>query len=433
MALSLPDLPYIAFGRGCYLFDRDGKRYIDGSGGPAVFAMGHAHPEINMAIREQLHQIAHGYRLLFLSDPWIELAKQLQELTGMPHVTFVSGGSEAVEACLKIALQYQSAIGQPGRHLFIARDRSYHGNTLGALSVSGHSARRMPFESALLPVHFIPAVNAYRSQVPAETLAAHAAHELEEAIRTLSPERVAAFIFEPIVGAAGGCVPAPPGYARRIREICDRYGIIMIADEVMCGAGRTGTWRALEADGVMPDVMSTAKGLAAGYVPLGAALYTERVRAAILSRYETVQSGHTFSAHTLACAAGLAVQRIIKRDHLLAAVREKGERLHTMLLDALADLPSVGDIRGRGLFWGVEFVADRDSKRPFAPEQKFHARLHQAALARGLICYANGGNVDGVSGDHVLLAPPYIANEAELEEIVDKLRGAIQDVEQQLL
>lgn len=427
-----PVLPKVAYGKGCSVFDTTGKRYIDGSGGPAVYCLGHSHPEVNQAIIDQLEKIAHGYRYTFTSDPWEELSLLLKEFCGgtLHHGVFVSSGSEANESCMKIALQYHSARNEKSRRKFVARQRSYHGNTLGALSVSGFQARREPFEGSLLDVHFISAVNAYRPPIGVhpEQLAEYAANELAEAIEKIGPEKVAAFMFEPIVGAAGGVVPSPPGYASLIRKVCNRYGILMIADEVMCGAGRCGTWRALEQDGVEPDILSVAKGLAGGYVPLGAALYTENVRAQILQRYENVQTGHTFTSHTLACAAGAAVQRIIKRDKLLNKIKEDGIYLRNILHQALGHLPYVGDIRGRGFFWGIEFVRDRDKKQPFDSSLKVYERIKQRTLENGLICYPNGGNIDGISGDHVLLAPPYIASRDELDEIVVKLQRSVADV-----
>src|SRR5581483_5587267 len=345
-------LPKVAYGQGCYVFDTDGRRYIDGSGGPAVFSLGHAHPEVNQAIKDQLDRIAHGYRYTFTSDPLEELTAMIAESAGggLKHMTFCSSGSEAIESCLKIALQYHASLGKPERCRFIARERSWHGNTLGALSVSGFLDRRAAFEGALMPASLLSAANMYRppAGVLPEDVAAFCANELEQEIRRLGPEKVAAFIFEPVVGAAGGCVPAPPTYAQRVREICDRYGVLMIADEVMCGAGRTGTWRALQHDGVEPDIMSVAKGLGGGYVTLSAAVYHERLRGPMYQRYGGLLTGHTFTGHTLACAAGVAVQKIVRRDHLLEKVRENGILLKRMLSDALGARPYVGDIRGRG-------------------------------------------------------------------------------------
>ena len=427
------DLPKVAYGQGCYVVDQDGKRYIDGSGGPSVFCLGHGHPEVNAAIKDQLDRIAHGYRYTFSSDPLEELTAMVVESCssggpeggsgGLKHMTFCSSGSEAIESCLKIALQYHVALGEPGRCRFIARERSWHGNTLGALSISGFLDRRSAFEGALPQASLLSPANAYRppTGIFPEDVAAFCAQELENEIQRLGAERVAAFVFEPVVGAAGGCVPAPPGYAKRVREICDRHGVLMIADEVMCGAGRTGTWRALQHDGVEPDIMAVAKGLAGGYVPLSAAIYHERLRDPMYQRFGGLLTGHTFTGHTLGCAAGVAVQKIIRRGNLLEAVRENGLLLKRMLSDALGDKHYVGDIRGRGYFVGLEIVADRATKQPYPRDRMIHRKIGAQTMANGLICYPVGGNVDGKSGDIVIISPPYIATREELVEIVEKL------------
>ncbi len=427
-------LPKIAYGKGSYLFDTDGRRYIDGSGGPAVFCLGHGNEEVNTAIKAQLDRVAHGYRYTFTSDPLEQLTEIVRRRcgagSGLQRMIFVSSGSEAVESCLKIALQYHSARGEASRRRFIARERSWHGNTLGALAVSGFRDRRLPFEGALVEASHLSPVNAYRppAGVKPENLAEHCANELEQEIARLGAEHVAAFIFEPVVGAAGGAVPAPPGYARRVREICERTGVLMIADEVMCGAGRCGTWRALEHDGVVPDIMSVAKGLGGGYLPLGAAIYHERLWQPMQARHGGLMTGHTFTAHTTACAAGVAVQTIVERDKLVERVAKEGPRLMGMLREAVGGLPFVGDIRGRGFFIGIELVADRASKEPYDPALQLFARVRDKSFANGLICYPAGGNVDGVKGDHVIIAPPYNASESELGEIVDKLATSLKQV-----
>jgi len=428
---SLEGLPRVAWGRGSYVFDAGGRRYLDASGGPAVFCLGHAHPEVNAAIEAQLHKIAHGYRYSFTSEPLEQLTAQLLAACGpeFESIVFVSGGSEAVESALKVALQYHSARGERTRRRFIARRRSWHGNTLGALAVSDFRARREPFEGALVEASFLSSVNAYRPPegVAPGAVAESCAAELEAEILRLGAERVCAFIFEPVVGAAGGVVPAPPGYARRVREICDRHGVLMIADEVMCGAGRTGTFRALEHDGVVPDVMAIAKGLGGGYVPLGATLYTRRV-GAVLDADGGPLTGHTFSGHTLACAAAVAVQSVIQRDGLIARVRRDGEALRGALAAELGAVEAVGEVRGRGFFVGVELVADRATRRPFEAEVRLAARIGRAAADDGLLCYPVGGNVDGERGDAVILAPPYNATPGELDELVSRFTRAVRSV-----
>jgi len=429
-------LPRVAWGQGLYVYDSTGKRYIDASGGPAVYCLGHSHPEVNEAIKQQLDKIAHGYRYSFTSDAQDELSASIAASCGhgLDAIVFVSGGSEAVESALKIALQYHSARGAQSRRRFIARRRSWHGNTLGALSVSDFVSRRAPFEGALIEASFVSSVNAYRppAGVAVADLAEHCARELETEILRLGADKVAGFIFEPVVGAASGVVPAPPDYARRVREICTRHGVLMIADEVMCGSGRCGTWRALEHDGVVPDIMTIAKGLGAGYIPLGAAVYQHSILETLAKHDGGPLTGHTFTAHTTACAAGAAVQRIVKRDQLVERVRSEGESFQALLRDSLSGLEAVGDIRGRGFFIGVEFVADRATRAPFDPALQLSARIGRQAVERGLLCYAISGNVDGTRGDAVILAPPYIATRAQLAEIAavfsDSARAALAEI-----
>ncbi|WP_366556500.1 aspartate aminotransferase family protein [Aquibaculum sediminis] len=422
-------LPKVAHGQGCELFDDQGKRYLDGSGGPALFSLGYAHPEVNAAISEQLSRIQFGYSTTFTSDAIDGLAEMIAEEAGpeLKYTSFVSGGSEATETAIKVALQYHAAQGNPGRTHFIARRQSWHGYTLGSLSISGHLARRRPYENVLMPVTFVSPANEYRPPlgVAPEGLTDHLARELEEAILRIGPGKVAGFIFEPVVGAAGGAVPCPPGYAQKVREICDRYGVLMIADEVMCGIGRCGSWRALALeDDCQPDIMTIAKGMGGGYMPLGACVYRQSVYEAITDQYGTVASVHTYSGHTLACAAGLAVLQVIRRDGLVEKCRRDGDYLMDALRKRFGQTAHAGDIRGRGLFVAIELVEDRDSKRPFPPERKMADRVRAAALEEGLICYPSSGTVDGINGDHVLLSPPYIATQAEFDEMVEKLAKA---------
>ncbi len=404
------------------MYDQQGRRYLDGSGGPAVFSLGHAHPEVNDAIERQLRRIAHGYRYSFSSDPLEELEDWITRQAGPSYRTmvFVSGGSEAMESALKLALQYHSARGAESRRRFIARRRSWHGNTLGALSISDFEARRAPFEGALIPASFIGPVNAYRlpEGVAPSDLVAHAARELEEEILRIGPSRVAAFVLEPVVGAAGCVIPPPEGYMQAIHAVCARHGVLLIADEVMCGSGRTGHWRALEPEGVEADIFAVAKGLAGGYVPLGAAICRNEI-ADVLRQDGGILTGHTFSGHTLACAAGVAVQTIIERDGLLARMRSRGVQLLQDLRSSLASVAAVGDIRGRGYFIGIEFVADRSSREPYPADAQVGQKIARAAATAGLLVYPTGGNVDGVRGDGLILAPPYNATDEELEALLD--------------
>jgi hypothetical protein len=429
-------MPRISHGKGVYLYDESGKQYIDGSGGPVLFCIGHGNEEVTEAVKAQLDKVAFGYTKFFSSAAQEDLKALIGECAGggLTRMVYVSSGSEAVESCLKVALQYHQANGEPSRTRFISRERSFHGNTLGALSVSGFLERRQPYEGALSQVSFLSPVNTYRppAGVAPEDVAAHGAKELEDEIQRLGPGNVAAFIFEPVVGAAGGAVPAPPGYAKRVREICDRHGVLLISDEVLCGVGRCGTWRALEEDGVVPDLMSVAKGLAGGYVPLGAAVFQEYIERTILTRYEAIASGHTFTGHTAACAAGLAVQTIIKRDKLLAKVRADGAYMFDQLNEALGQMHLVGDIRGRGMLAGIEIVRDRETKESYEPEKRLHLRIKDRAFENGLIVYPLGGNVDGVRGDQVLIAPPYTATRAEIDEVVDKFAETLRQISDDL-
>jgi adenosylmethionine-8-amino-7-oxononanoate aminotransferase len=426
---GIEKLPRIVHGKGSYLFDAAGNRYVDGSGGPAVFCVGHAHPEVNAAIAQQLHEIAYAYRYLFTSSALETLTATVLRLCGghFQDIVYTGSGSEAVESAMKIALQHFAARGLMTKRRFIARRRSWHGNTLGALSISDFAQRRRAFEGSLLDVSFVSAANAYRRPdgVCAEDLAAHLAAELEQTIVSLGPERVAAFVFEPIVGAAGGVVPAPQGYAQAMQAVCRKYDVLMIADEVMCGSGRSGTWRALEHDGVVPDIMCIAKGLAGGYIPLAATLVTPRVAAPIHNEHGSFMTGHTFTGHTAACAAGLAVQHIVERDRLLDRVHSVGPTLQDTIRRSLSRFDEVGDVRGRGFFIGIELVRDRRTRLPFAPERALSFDIGARAFADGLICYPCSGNVDGTAGDTIIIAPPYNASDSELEEIVTKFARAV--------
>jgi adenosylmethionine-8-amino-7-oxononanoate aminotransferase len=423
-------LPRIVRGDGSYLYDAAGRRYLDGSGGPAAFSIGHGNREVNAAIAAQLERVACGYRYLFTSEPLEELTSLLLSLCGPPfgHIVYSGSGSEAVESALKVALQYWDARGFPRKKHFIARERSYHGNTLGALSVSGFPERRRPFEGSLLDASFVSAANTYRPLrgLSGAALTQALAGELEEKIETLGAERVAAFIYEPVVGAAGGAVPAPEGYAPAVQAVCARHGVLVIADEVMCGSGRCGTWRALEHDAVVPDIMAVGKGLAGGYIPLAATILSRDVGETILAAHGAILTGHTYSGHTSACAAALAVQRIIQRERLLARVQARGEALRTELRTALEPFAEAGDVRGRGYLIGIEFVRDRASREPLPPERTFSQALGRRAFEDGLIIYPCAGHVGGTAGDTVIVAPPYNATEAELAELVGKLTRAIE-------
>lgn len=424
------DYPVAVGGAGIEIVDRDGKRYIDASGGAAVSCLGHGHPRVVEAMRAQAEKLSYAHTGFFTTEPAEALADNLiaNAPSGLDKVFFVSGGSEAVEAALKMARQYFVEIGQPERRHFVARRQSYHGNTLGALAVGGNPWRRRPYEPLLMAVEHVSPCYAYRGREAGESddgYVKRLVDELEETLARLGPETVIAFVAEPVVGATMGAVPALPGYFRAIRELCDRHGILLILDEVMCGMGRTGSLFACEQEGVDPDIVTIAKGLGAGYQAIGATLASRAICEAIRDGSGFLQHGHTYMGHPIACAAGLAVQETIAEEQLLGRVRLQGARLRELLIERFEDHPNVGDVRGRGLFMGVELVADRASKRPFDPQLRLHARIKAAAMQRGLMCYAMGGTIDGRLGDHLLLAPPFTVTDAELEEIVRRLGVAI--------
>ena len=417
-------------GDGVYIVDADGNRYLDACGGAAVSCLGHSHPAVVEAIREQVSTLPYAHTSFFTTDGMEQLADLLVEAApGMGKVLLVSGGSETIEAALKLSRQYFVEIGQPDRHLFIARRQSYHGNTLGALAVGGNQWRRANFSALMVPGNHIAPCFDYRERRPDEPVEEYgrrAANELEEKILELGPANVAAFVAETVVGATAGAVPPVPGYFKRVREICDKYGVLLILDEVMCGTGRTGTMMAYEQEGIVPDIVTMAKGLAAGYQPVGALLCADAITDAIRAGSGFFQHGHTFMGHATAVAASLATIRTIQGDELLANVRARGQSLLRRLGERLAMHPNIGDVRGRGLFIGIEFVQDKENKEPLAPELKTHNRVQKAAMQRGLMVYGMGGTIDGRLGDHLLLAPPYILEDAHEDELVEKLAAAIE-------
>jgi adenosylmethionine-8-amino-7-oxononanoate aminotransferase len=422
--------PIAVHAAGAFITDGDGKRYIDGSSGAAVSCLGHNHPEVLAAMRAQMDRLDFAHTSFFTSASCEELARDLivHAPSGLSHVYFVSGGSEAIEAALKMARQYFVETGEPQRRHFIARRQSYHGNTLGALAVGGNEWRRRQFAPLLIETHHVAPCYEYRGRQPEETpesYGARLAAELEEKIAELGPDTVIAFIAETVGGATSGAITPVPGYFRLIREICDRHGILLILDEVMCGMGRTGTLYACEAEGISPDIVAIAKGLGGGYMPIGATLASDRIVAAFVEGSGLFHHGHTYIGHPLACAAALAVQTVMRRDNLIANVRSLGARLTERLEARLGSHPHVGDIRGRGLFQAIELVADRASKQPFDPRRKLHARIKAEALARGLMIYPMGGTVDGTRGDHVLIAPPFIVDGPLIDEIVERLGAAV--------
>ena len=424
-------LPTAARGDGPYILDSTGKRYLDASGGAAVSCLGHSHPAVIEAIQAQLEKIPYAHTSFFTSEPAEQLADHLiaRAPGELDRVCFVAGGSEANETAIKLARQYFVEVGQPERCRFIAREQSYHGNSIGALAMTGQPKRRAPFLPLLMEAGRIEPCYAYRHKRPDESEEAYArraADALEAEILRLGPETVAGFFAETVVGASLGAVPPGPGYFKRIREICDRYGVLLILDEVMSGMGRTGTLYACEQDGIAPDLLTCAKGLGAGYQPIGATLVARKIFDAIAAGGGSLMSTYTYIGHPTACAGALAVQHALEDEDLLSNVRRRGTELAAALQERFGNHHHVGDIRGRGLFMGLELVADRAGKEPFDPGLRLSGKLMAQAMAQGLVCYPGGGTADGASGDHILLAPPFIIDESHVEELVEKLGRAVE-------
>lgn len=423
-------LPVAVKGEGTSIIDAKGKRYIDACGGAAVSCLGHGHPRITEAIIRQARTLEYAHTSFFTTEVAEDLADYLATCApgGLDHVYFVSGGSEAIEAALKLARQYYLEIGQPSRHRFIARRQSYHGNTLGALAIGGNAWRREPFRPLLIEAHHVSPCYAYRGLEAGEsdeTYAIRLASELEQKILELGPETVAGFVAETVVGATLGAVPPVADYFRRIRAVCDKYGVLLIQDEIMCGMGRTGYLFACEEDGIVPDIIAIAKGLGGGYQPIGAILAADNIYKAIIEGTGFFQHGHTYLAHAIACAAALEVQKTIQEEDLLSNVRARGEQLDQLLRLKLGEHPHVGDIRGRGLLRGLEIVEHRGTKAPFDPARRIHAKIKSEAMVRGLMVYPMGGTVDGRLGDHVMLAPPFICTTDDIVRIADLMVTSI--------
>jgi len=423
--------PVAASGKGIHLFDREGKEYIDASGGAAVSCLGHAHPEVLAAMHAQIDRVAYAHTSFFTTEVAEELAATLVQgaPAGIGHMFMTSGGSEAMEAALKLARQYFVERGEPQRSRFIARRQSFHGNTLGALAVGGNAMRRKQYAPLLVDVARVSPCYEYRDRRDTETPEQYSerlGHELAAEISRIGGETVIAFVAETVVGATLGAAPPTPGYFKRVREICDRHGILLILDEVMCGMGRCGTLHACEHEGVAPDLLAIAKGLGGGYQPVGALLASSAIVDTLRKGSGAFMHSHTYIGHPVAAAAALAVQKIIRRENLVRKVSDDGKYLMNKLRSALGQHPKVGDIRGRGLLIGIELVEDRASKRPFPPALKLHAKVKAEAMKRGLLIYPMGGTIDGERGDHVLLAPPFIATRGDLDTIVERLGGALQ-------
>lgn len=426
--------PVAVSAQGCWITDAAGNKYLDASGGAAVSCLGHGHPDVLAAMHAQIDRVTYAHTSFFSTGVAEQLADTL--IASAPssaghrtsHVYLVSGGSEAMEAALKLARQYFVEKGEPQRARFIARRNSYHGNTLGALAVGGNQWRRRQFAPLLIDVEHVAPTYAYRDQRDGESPAQYGerlARELADTVERIGGENVIAFVAETVGGATSGALTPPPGYFKRVREICDRHGMLLILDEVMCGMGRTGTLHACQQEAITPDLMAIAKGLGGGYQPVGAVLIGAKVVDAIGAGSGFFQHGHTYLGHPMACAAALAVQRVLTRDNLVERCAQQGAQLGVRLSEAFREHPHVGDVRGRGLFQAIELVSDRGSKQPFDPALKLHAKIKKAAMAAGLMCYPMGGTIDGVQGDHVLLAPPFIISDDELDLLVQRLNQAV--------
>lgn len=429
------NLPVAARGEGVYIFDQMGKSYLDASGGAAVSCLGHSHPVIKAALHQQIDELAYAHTGFFTTEAAQNLADKLVASAPgqLEHVYFVSGGSEAVESALKLARQYFVEKGELQRSRFISRKQSYHGNTLGALSVGGNALRREPFSPLLMPVEHISACFSYHGQSKNETAFEYGqrmANELEERLLEVGPETVIAFIAEPVVGATAGAVVAEEGYFKRIREICDQYGVLLILDEVMCGMGRTGSLFAHEQEGIEADMVTIAKGLGAGYQPIGAMMASREIHNTIANGSGFFQHGHTYMGHATAVAGSLAVLNTIEQDALLPRVKVAGDLLQAKLEKRFENHAFVGDIRGRGLFRAIELMADKEKKTPFATSTQLHTKIKAKAMELGLMCYPMPGTIDGQQGHHVLLAPPFIISDDQLDELTDKLYFSIDAITQ---
>ena len=419
--------PRLKKAEGVYIWDVDGKRYLDGSSGAMVCNIGHSNPNVLDAMRKQMEIATFGYRLHFETEPGEELAAKVAGLApeGMERVFFVSGGSEAVESAIKLARQYKLAVGEPQRWKVISRYPAYHGCTLGALALTGYAPMTAPFDPMMRQMPKIPAPRAYLDGLdPGDPeTGRHYADMLEERILQEGPETVLAFIVEPIGGASTGCLMPPEGYMKRIREICDRYDVLLIHDEVISGGGRTGTFFAADNWGTVPDIAALSKGFGAGYMPLGAVIAQEEIVEAVLGQGGFIH-GFTYAGNPLACAAGLAVIEEIERQDMMANALDVGTQLGHRLRSLMNRYPIIGDVRGMGMLQAFELVTDRATMAPLPKEMNAYDRLVEAAYDEGLIIYSRRTR-GGYSGDHFIVAPPMITTEEQVDEIIVKLTRAL--------
>ena len=425
--------PLAVKSQGMYIFDETGKKYLDMSGGAAVSCLGHQHPIVIKALSEQIAIMSFAHTAFFSNKPQENLATLLASKFGEEgaKVYFTSGGSEANETAIKLAWQYWRAKGQSSKQKIISREHSYHGNTYGALSMSGNKPRRRVMGDVLQDWPRIEPCYAYRNQKSGESIqdyALRSANALEEKILAEGGDTIAAFIAEPVVGASLGVVAAEAGYFTRIREICSKYDILLISDEIMCGTGRTSTFFAHEQDNFLPDIVTLAKGIAGGYQPLAATIARAHIHETLSLDGKNFDHGHTYTGHASACAAGLAVINVIDEQKLLERVKIQGDKLQSALNSAFSDHPHIGDIRGRGLFRGIEIVEDKESKRVFPDEAGITKRLMQSVMKNGLICYPGGGSQQDNLGSHILLAPPFILEDEHIEQLIEKLHSVFAEV-----
>ncbi|GMK57187.1 hypothetical protein CspeluHIS016_0400210 [Cutaneotrichosporon spelunceum] len=426
-------MPMATHALGNYLYMSDGSRVLDASGGAAVVSVGHGVPEITTAVSKQVSTLPYVSSAVFALEPAEELARKMCAEAGMARAIFLSGGSEAVESAIKLCRQYHIENGEPDRVNFIAREISYHGNTLGALALGRHNRRRAPYLPLLADTyHAVSPCNAWRFKHDESDSAyvARLAAELDAKIRELGPGTVAAFFAEPVVGAAAGCVPFVPGYLVAMKAVCEAHGVLFCLDEIMCGAGRTGLMHAWmhDGEGARPHIQTLGKGLCGGYAPLSAVLVGERVVDVLRKGSGAFVNGYTFQSSGTGTAAGLAVYDYMKRYNLVEQCAARGELLARLLRERVAPLKHVGDVRGMGLFWGVELVADKVTKAPFPYDHNVNGRLADAILARGVAVYHGAGCADGWAGDHIMLCPPYTITEEEVAHVVNVVVDAIEAV-----
>ncbi len=415
------DFPRIVRGEGCYLYDAEGRRYLDGSGGAFVANLGHGVGEIAEAMGAQARRLGYVNGTMFTHDAVEELAAEIAALSpgDLELVYPLASGSEAVEAALKMARQYWVETGRPGKHKIVALSPGYHGNTLLALSASAREHYKTYFREWLVEVVRVPAPYPYRCECRGAPphCPSCSGEAVEAALLREGPETVAAVIAEPVGGSSSGASVPQPGYWRRVREACDRHGVLLIADEVLTGAGRTGTWSALEPYGVVPDLMTLGKGISGGYVPLSALVAPRRLVDVLARGSGALLHAQTFSHHPTLCAAGVAAIRYLRDHELVQRCAVMGTAFHQRL-EILREFPAVGDVRGRGLLAGIEFVADRATREPFPRSARFAERFAAAALEVGLVVWPNVGQADGTNGDLAMLAPPFIVTEEQVDEMV---------------